>query len=273
MGKKKKPFTAEVREKLQASQRKKYLRKKEAAGTLSQDERQELAALGPVRGKGRPSKPVVELHGRGEVDSEGQELQDDADATPDVAAESPSPSGSDSAATSPPAPPRVAPPPPPRVEAAIKGSWRDQYRKAIPAATREGSCCEVAAAICAALKKANASIEAVGKKPILNDELVDKYLFPAWVLTADRFLPADIEIGPEVVAAGGSATIIGQAIAARRAAKPKAAKNGPGKVIPFESPVMHPPPVEAAAPVPAHVRSPEADPPPPEKPPDGGWVV
>jgi hypothetical protein len=117
------------------------------------------------------------------------------------------------------------PPPPPRVvllpaPGAEPADWRDKYRRG---AGREGACVELAGLWCSLLKKASAFIESTGARPILSPAQVDEIIHPAAVLTADRLLPAEFELGPEAELVIGSSMLLGQAavVATRSRARDK----------------------------------------------------
>lgn len=250
-------------DRLKIYQRRKYLIRKRTADTLTKPEATELTAIlaeigEPRAGRGRPAEPQVVGQ---EVDSEADSSQDDPAITSEGAGDSPPAESS-----APPPPPKVAaPPPPPRVEVALKGSWRDRYRQGTG---REGACREIAAAYCGLLERAARYVESAGSRPVFDAEAIQKTIFPAAVLTADKLLPADFELGPEIELTIYSGTILGQAMLVARRQK-REAKPAPLKSVPFSAGRPEPPaPPAAVAPVDG-VRSPEEPPAPPAPPPPG----
>jgi hypothetical protein len=257
MGKKK--ASPERIELLKALGRRKYLVKKERLQTITSEEKLELAALREkLPGKGRPADPQVVP-----VDNEEETSQDDPAITSEGAGDSPPAESS-----APPPPPKVtAPPPPPRVEVALKGSWRDRYRQGTG---REGACREIASAYCGLLERAARYVESAGSRPIFDAEAIQKTIFPAAVLTADKLLPADFELGPEIELTIYSGTILGQAMMVARRQK-RAASPPPLRSVPFTAGRPEPPPPPAAERPQdgTGVRSPEEPPAPPAPPPPG----
>lgn len=101
--------------------------------------------------------------------------------------------------------PAKPPPPPPPLGATPSpkgGGQRD---------TRQAACRQVAEAYCAILTKLSEYIEANGSKPIVTPKIIEETILPAAILTADRFMPADIVIGPETEVVLYSGVALGQA--------------------------------------------------------------
>lgn len=229
----KKKLTPEKRTEIRARSKAAKLRMKERAGKpLSDDERAHLAAWPITSPRGRPPRTR---------DIEPDVVHDD----PVAASESDQPSGAAEESTAPKAPP----PPPPSIPAAVRhtrgGDWRSAYRAEVG---REASCRELATLYCGGLKKLSAYIADHGARPVFDAEAIDKLIFPAAVLTADKLLPGNFALTPEVELAAGSGVLLAQAaIVARRAkaserqdARPRA------RVIPMPPPPRQPDPPPAA---------------------------
>ncbi len=238
-------MTAERAAYLKTMKKAARLREKVRKGTATEKDRAELARMPkPKSSRGRPRKVVDDQVEQAHDEPESPRTEV-ADAGAEESELPPSDTGDEPAGQPPPPPPpRPAPEPPPVVVLPkTGGDWRGRYRTQ---AGREGVCREVAGAYCGFLKKLVAYIESTGTTPVMDAGTIDSAIFPAAVLTVDKFLPADFEMGPEVEVAIGSGVIIGQA--ALTARKQKATqKKVPGKVIPFSQPAPEPAPAAPAA--------------------------
>jgi hypothetical protein len=260
VGKKRKPASAERIELLKMLGRRKYLLKKERAGSLTAQERTELKAMPPPK-RGRPAEPQI----GSEVDTSETAPQDDAVATEAAASE---PGHGEDDAAAPPPPPRVeiAKEPPPFVAPQVaKGDWRAKYRSNVG---REGICREAAGLWCGALKRLSSWIAGEGAVPILDHEAIDKMIFPPAVLVADKILPPRLEMSAEVetVALSGGLLFQGAVIRYRKSRadmKPPEPVRTRPVVVPFEQPVARP----AERPAPENLRPADAAAPPPAPPP------
>lgn len=182
------------------------LRKKE---TLSEGESAEMETLLSLRGK-RGRKPRAE------------------------AKTTESPLSSEPVTTEAPSEPKTTKPPtpkPPKMEEPSAGTskdWRDQYRQSVG---REAACVEIAGIWCAGLKRLSKYVADSGDTPIFDDETIDTAIYPACVLTADKYLPQGVEPGPEVTVAIGSSIAIGQAfVVSRKVKKAKAKQEKDSKI-------------------------------------------
>lgn len=204
MGKK---SPAERLERLKVRRRAERLRAKARKGGATPAELAELEAMPKAR-IGRPPK---------DEPPEETAAQDDAV----------SPEPAEQAET----PPKVEPPePPPHVEVLPRGGdWRAKYRSM---AGREGVCVEVATLYCNGLAKASAYIAASGARPIFDLDDIRRVIFPAAVLTADKLLPADFEMSPEVELVATSGALLGQAALVRFRGARKAASSAPPRTDP-----------------------------------------
>lgn len=106
---------------------------------------------------------------------------------------------------------------------ASPSDWRAKYRPGGAAGGREGTCVEVATAWRKALLKANAAIRANGVRPAFADEFIEDTIYPCMVLTVDRVLPSEFEIGPEIQAAVVTSATTGQLLWSSRKAKQREA--------------------------------------------------
>jgi len=92
----------------------------------------------------------------------------------------------------------------------IKGDWRAQYGS--EQMTREQACTMGAKLWVSGLKKMNAQIRDMEKKPFLDDKFLDDEIYNACVLTVDKILPGDLEITPQVTAAAGTTVVLAQRV-------------------------------------------------------------
>jgi hypothetical protein len=258
VGKKRKPASAERIELLKMLGRRKYLLKKERAGSLTAQERTELKAMPPPK-RGRPAEPQI----GSEVDTSETAPQDDAVAT-EAAASEPG-HGEDDAAAQP--PPKVAPeveaPPVVRIAPTAAGNWRAKYQQKVG---REGLCRGAADLHCSLMLKLAAWIAEDGTRPFVGKEEIEA-LHPAAVLFYDQILPARLEMSAEVELVVGTGLALGQAgivkLRRDRQKKIKSPPVTPLRTIPFEQPIARP----AERPAPEDLRPADAAPPPPAPPP------
>ena len=193
------------------------LRKWQTERELTIDETSELATLLAARGKPGRKKQSATEYSSETVYEAGSET-------------TPNEPNSEHEPTSEPKRVRPPTPKPPKVEVvggSAKDDWRGKYRQHVG---REAACVEIAQVWCMTLKRLSKFVSDCGETPIFDDATIDDAIFPACVLTADKFLPAGVEPGPEVTVAIGSTLAIGQAfITARKRKKKKASepKNDP----------------------------------------------
>lgn len=129
----------------------------------------------------------------------------------------------------------VKPPPPPPINSAVSSLGKDM--------PRHDACKEVAYAYCLLLKKLSEYIESNGSTPLISNQMIDETVMPAAIQVADKLLPANLEITPEVKVVAFSGITMGQA--AYVAAKKKRAAKGnlqsvPAMPIPFKVPEPEP---------------------------------
>lgn len=238
--------TAPREEKERAKNRKKHLTRKLRQGkTLSIEEQNELAAYG-AGGTRPPAQEQQQLDMPLAAPQDGHAPSGEAgdEAVPQAAGSPPPP------------PPRAfePPEPPPTVEI-VSGDWRKRYRQKTG---REGACVEMATLYCAMLTRASNWIAEQGQRPIFGTEEIQRVIFPAAVLTADKLLPAHFEMSPEVEVCATSGALLGQALLVRwRKGNPKAPERpAPLRSVPAPgesnvSPASPPRPVETPVKQPA----------------------
>lgn len=182
---------AATKEKLQLAKKLSRIRKRERLGGEVTAEERALLDAHPKRAPGRPT--VEEVAARPEVIEE----RDDEPIGDQVAP------GED-----PPRPPLAAPPPVRAVGKGGKDDWRAKYKTGVG---REGACSEFAGAMVLAMKSVAKWIAADGGRPLFDDAFLDGTYFNCAVLTADKLLPADFDLSPEVECVALSSALLGQA--------------------------------------------------------------
>lgn len=229
MGTKRKAMTPEAKAILQKQKTISKLRGKVEKGTATEEEAEIVRRAPPPRMTGRRVAKLNAAAPRVIDHDTGAPVDTDAPPEPE------------SAKPPPPPPPPLGSTPPPK-----GGGQRD---------TRQAACRQVAEAYCAILTKLSEYIEANGSKPIVTPKIIEETILPAAILTADRFMPADIVIGPETEVVLYSGVALGQAawVASKKKKRGPALQSVPMpvpfKVAPEAQPI--PEPVHTDTPQPA----------------------
>ncbi len=206
----------------QAGERRRYLRKKKTAGTITPVEAAELGVLEspeaanaheaapgaagePPADEGEPPQPAA------------QPAPPEADTPPvDAPKPPPVPPAAFPAAGPLPRPPKVAPAPEPEAKAspghAPTGRWQDKWRAKDGGDGRESTCEGIADQVIGVLKLMADQIKMAGVDPILDPES----LRACWVITIDQVLPERVRMTPQMKAVGGSTALLVQRFMKRK---------------------------------------------------------
>lgn len=217
------------------------LRAKQRKGKeLSTEEKGFLSSWEAKKGKGRPPKSEEPKAEAKEPKPEAKKAKLDMFkasglSRPEPKAEAPAPK-----VEIPEPGPKPPPGPPPANMPLAPDDWRAKFRLG---ESREDQCKAIALLWAKGVKRMNADIVELEGTPILPDAVIDALLFPAMVLTVDKFTPEDLDVDPTIVSAVGTSVVVGQRLYAARTKKSVKEKKEESDAMRFVEP-----PAKASAP-------------------------